>query len=226
MTVGVSETSANGQRVLVRLLATDIRVTFSRPRNLMVKSRLITLAAAACIGAGALFPSGAHAWSRNLQIAFQANTGNLWTWTIDNPGRDTGMGMMAGTSPSVAPMSGVGSDHPIAFQANTGRLWTAGAFGPGDTGLGMQAGASPSIWGSKVAFTANTGELWTNTSNPGFLVRYGTSPSLAGSHTAYRNATDGKLRTIDEGENAWDSGFTVAENTSPKINVDGKVAFQ
>src|SRR4051812_21410291 len=103
----------------------------------MIKSRLIKSATvAALLGATALFPSGAHAWSLNTQIAAQANTGSLWTWTLQNGGRDLRLGMMSGTSPSVAPMSGIGSDHPIAFQANTGSLWTTGAFGRGDNGMG------------------------------------------------------------------------------------------
>jgi hypothetical protein len=56
-------------------------------------------------------------------VAFQANTGNLWTVGADNRG-DWGLGMMAGTSPSIAVLPGGG--YEVAFQANTGNLWTVG----------------------------------------------------------------------------------------------------
>jgi hypothetical protein len=80
-----------------------------------------------------------------MEIAFQANTGDLWTWTIGNPGSNTGLGMQAGSNPSVTAVAGIGSNHEIAFQANNGDLWTTGAFGQGDTGLGMAGGTSPSV---------------------------------------------------------------------------------
>jgi hypothetical protein len=65
------------------------------------------------------------------QIAFQANTGDLWTFTASDPGSATPYGLMAGTSPSVAPVASLGSNHEIAFQANTGHLWTTGQPWPG-----------------------------------------------------------------------------------------------
>jgi hypothetical protein len=74
-------------------------------------------------------------------VAFQANTGNLWV--VGNSGKgDMGLGMMAGTSPSIA---SIGNDWVVAFQANTSNLWVVGRFGKGDTGLGMMAGTSPCI---------------------------------------------------------------------------------
>ena len=54
------------------------------------------------------------------EIAFQANTGSLWTLGSGGGG-DSGAGMMAGTSPSINDISG-----EVAFQANTGNLWTLG----------------------------------------------------------------------------------------------------
>jgi hypothetical protein len=80
-------------------------------------------------------------------VAFQANTGQLGinsNGTVDE-WTDTGLGMMAGTSPSVAALPN--GTYVVAFQANTGHLginngtadqWT-------DTALGMMAGTSPSI---------------------------------------------------------------------------------
>jgi RTX calcium-binding nonapeptide repeat (4 copies) len=47
-----------------------------------------------------------------MEIAFQADTGDLWTWTIGDPGSDTGLGMMAGTSPSISQDPGVGASRP------------------------------------------------------------------------------------------------------------------
>jgi hypothetical protein len=99
---------------------------------------VVTLAAAC-----GLAPA-AQALDRTTEIAVQANTGILWTWTIAGAA-DTGLGMMRGTSPSVDPF-GVGSNHLVVFQANTGDLWTTGSGGHGDTGLGMLAvPARPSI---------------------------------------------------------------------------------
>ena len=39
----------------------------------------------ALAAAGVCVPA-AQAWSTNMEIAFQADTGYLWTWTINNPG--------------------------------------------------------------------------------------------------------------------------------------------
>ena len=114
---------------------------------------VVTLAAAC-----ELAPA-AQALDRTTEIAGQANTGILWTWTIAGAA-DTGLGMMRGTSPSVDPF-GVGSNHLVVFQANTGDLWTTGSGGHGDTGFGMLAGTSPAVnrYGA-IAFQANTGHLW------------------------------------------------------------------
>ena len=90
---------------------------------------IVAVLAAACVCVPA-----AQAWSTTMQIAFQANTGNLWNWTINDPGSATAYGMAAGTSPSEAPI-GLLSNHEIAFQANTGALWTTGAGGQGATPL-------------------------------------------------------------------------------------------
>ena len=124
----------------------------------------------------------ARAFSTNTEIAFQANTGDLWTWAIDNPGSSTGMGMMAGSGPSVAPLPGFGSNHEIAFQAKTGYLWTTGAFGQGATPYGMMAATSPSInkFG-EIAFQGNTGHLRTTGlfgGDSALAMMAGTSPSM------------------------------------------------
>jgi hypothetical protein len=75
--------------------------------------------------------------------AFQANTGHLWVHTSEGGSQDLGLGMLAGTSPSIAALSG---GWVAAFQANTGHLWVyTSEGGSHDLGLGMLAGTSPSI---------------------------------------------------------------------------------
>jgi hypothetical protein len=94
------------------------------------------------------------------QVAFQANTGNLWTAGALGT-RDWGLAMMAGTSPSITAVAG---GFEVAFQANTGVLRTVGALGNRNWGLSLNHASNPSIaavTGSfQVAFEANTDELW------------------------------------------------------------------
>jgi hypothetical protein len=136
----------------------------------------------------------------NAALAFQANTGTLWTWTgaagTTGFGASAVDGMAAGTSPSIAALPN--GNIAVAFQANTGTLWTwtgaAGTTGFGATAVdGMAAHTSPSIavlanGNAAVAFQANTGTLWTWTgaaSTTGFGatavdgMAAGTSPSIA-----------------------------------------------
>jgi hypothetical protein len=54
--------------------------------------------------------------------------------------------MAAGTSPSVAALSG--GDFEVAFHANTGNLWTLGPSGNLNRRLGMAQSTSPSVAGS------------------------------------------------------------------------------
>ncbi len=86
------------------------------------------------------------------EIAFQANTGILWTVLPNQSGvpvgASTGLGMKAGTSPAIA---GVPGGTEIAFQANTGALWFVPPSGVGaPTSQSVKDGTSPSI--SLVAF--------------------------------------------------------------------------
>ena len=188
----------------------------------------VVVLAAACVSVPA-----AQALSQVTEIAFQANTGNLWTYTVGDPGSNIGMGMMAGTSPSVAPLSGIGSNHEIAFQANTSNLWTTGAFGQGPTPYGLAAGTSPSIGGSELAFQADGGYLWIIGSNAtgggdtGLGMMAGTSPSMDGSHIAFQ-ANTGALGG-DEGIRGivpvTDGNF-MAAGTSPSVNANDVVAVQ
>jgi cell wall-associated NlpC family hydrolase len=77
------------------------------------------------------------------QIAFQANTSNLWVTGAAGTA-DTGLGMMAGTSPSITALPNGG--YQILFQANTGEMWRySPQTGIAPVGLGMMVGTSPAV---------------------------------------------------------------------------------
>jgi hypothetical protein len=174
-----------------------------------------------------------------VQIAFQANTTDLWT-VGDAGNKDWKLGMMPGTSPSITALSGGGFE--VAFQANTGDLWTVGDAGNTDWKLGMMKGTSPSITalpggGFEVAFQANTTSLWTvgNAGNKDWKLGMmpGTSPSIAalasgGFEVAFQaNTTD--LWTVgDAGNKDWQLGMM--KGTSPSLTAlpgsGFEVAFQ
>jgi hypothetical protein len=172
-------------------------------------------------------------------IGFQANTGNLWiTGTAGT--LDQGLGMAAGTSPSITRLNDGG--HEAAFQANTGNLWVTGSDGTGDQGLGMAAGTSPSIarlanGGYEVAFQANTGNLWVTGSagiaDLGLGMAKGTSPAITGlANGGYEvafQANTGNL-WVTGSAGATDLGLGMAKGTSPAItgltNGSYEVAFQ
>jgi hypothetical protein len=79
-----------------------------------------------------------------FEAAFQANTGDLWTYSSASGASNLEQGMKAGTSPAIAAVTG---GYEIAFQANTGALFVVGAAKNAGTGLGMMAGTSPAIAG-------------------------------------------------------------------------------
>ncbi|MFT4218296.1 MAG: CHAP domain-containing protein, partial [Micropruina sp.] len=166
------------------------------------------------------------------EIAFQANTTHLWTVGEDARG-NWGLGMMAGTSPSIAVLPTGG--YLVAFQANTGNLWVVGAggaSGPGDTKYGMARGTSPSITalaggGWEVAFQANTGSLWAvGSHHVGDMhagMASGTSPTIAGLRTggymiAFQ-ANTGNLWVVGAAgaSGPGDTKNGMARGTSPSI---------
>jgi hypothetical protein len=107
-------------------------------------------------------PGTSPSISQTDVVAFQANTGYLWYYTIEGQAHNTGLAMAPGTSPSISP-----DGAEIVFQANTGYLWTYTVGGSAhNTGLAMTSGTSPSLGMCSlscytVAFDANTGILWT-----------------------------------------------------------------
>lgn len=176
-------------------------------------------------------PPPAQTWPMNCggtshEIAFQANTAALWTIGKSNLG-STGLGMMPGTSPSIACLANGG--YQVAFQANTGRLITIGTAGAKDWGFAMKAGTSPSITGLKsggfqVAFQGSDGSLWTvgsaGNKNWKLGMMAGTSPSIAGLagggfQVAFQ-ANTGTLWTAGtSGINSW--GLGMRAGTSPSV---------
>jgi hypothetical protein len=99
-----------------------------------------------------------------FKVAFQANTGVLWTQDLAVGGVPTGAAMAAGTSPALTSLSGGGFE--IAVHGTNGHLWEYGTYIANfDTVLGMWPGTSPSITPMPdvvfdVAFQADTGALW------------------------------------------------------------------
>jgi hypothetical protein len=178
-----------------------------------------------------------NAW----QLAFQANTTNLWVvGTQDNRG-DMGLGMMTNTSPSIAMTQ---ASWQVAFQANTSNLWIVGTQdNRGDMGLGMMTNTSPSIavsaGGWQSAFQANTGNLWIvgtidNRGDMGLGMMAGTSPCVAiapdGRWIAAFQANTGNLWIVGTIDNRGDMGLGMMAGTSPSISVSPgggwQVAFQ
>jgi hypothetical protein len=173
-----------------------------------------------------LYPGAPPPPALDFPIAFQANTGALWVVGPGGPG-NTGLGMAAGTSPSLTRLTNGGIQ--VAFQANTGTLWTWGSAGTGNLGFGMAAGTSPSITalpngGYQIAFQANTGTLYhtgsAGTVNTGFGMAAGTSPSITtlttgGFQIAFQANTGTLFYTGSAG--TANTGFGMAANTSPSI---------
>jgi hypothetical protein len=169
--------------------------------------------------------------SPNVDVdEFDAAYGDL-LWGFGDPDAesttDWPLGMMRGTSPSIAALSGGG--YEAALQANSTALWTVGDDGTKDWQVGMMSGTSPSITelaggGFEVAFQANTGDLWTvgtaGTVNWQMGMMSGTSPSITGLsgggyEVAFQENT-GALGTVGTaGSTGWQIGMM--SGTSPSI---------
>ncbi len=171
-------------------------------------------------------PSSCSASASGYQVVFQAPSTELWTAGVGGTtGR--GLGMMAGTSPSVTTLTGGGT--AIAFQANTTELWTAGSIGTRGLGLGMLSGTSPAITamannGYAIAYQANTTELWTagsiGTRGLGLGMMAGTSPGITrlsgGGYQIAFQANTGELWTTGT-MGTRPLGLGMAPGTSPAI---------
>ncbi len=189
----------------------------------------------------ALAAYGGHSAPVEDRVAFQANTGELWTGATTSIG-PAHLGMMHGTSPSIVALSGGG--YEIAFQANTGELWTTGTAGTTNWHLGMQSGTNPSITalpnnGYEVAFQANTSSLWTagtaGTHNWGLGMDAASSPSITalssgGYEIAFQANTHNLWIASSSNFAGNDASLGMMHGTSPSITAlpdNGyEVAFQ
>ena len=178
----------------------------------------------------------------NFEVAFQANTRDLWIVGRGNNLGDMKLGMMVGTNPSITALPQGG--WQAAFQANTGYLWIVGTQdNRGDTQLGMMKGTSPCIaalpdGGWQAAFQANTGKLWVvgtkdNPGDTGFGMMKGTSPSITalpdGGWQAAFQANTGYLWVVGTDDNPGDLKLGMMAGTNPSIRAAGsgwQAAFQ
>ncbi len=165
-------------------------------------------------------------------VAFQANGGELWTYSTASGGKGTGWTVRAGTSPSIAVMPD-GSKR-VAFQATNGELWVySSATGQKTaTGLIMMAATSPAITalsdGShQIAFQASTGYLGTYSSTSGgkttnLGMKSGTSPAISAYlGTSYQVAfhdNTGYLWTYSPLSGAATTNLGMKSGTSPAIS--------
>jgi hypothetical protein len=160
-------------------------------------------------------------------LAYQGPNGDLFlSGNVPGATGDTGLGMAAGTSPSVAFLPN--GSFVATFQANTGNLWLTYYGGSRDLGLGMLHGTSPSIVGYgnneyAIAFQANTGILWTTgspgTANWGLGMAPHTSPAITaanGSFAVVFQANTGHLWSAGV-YGTGDLGWTLQPSTSPAI---------
>lgn len=183
-------------------------------------------------------PAIAALTTSGYEIAFQANTGDLWLVSPSGTATDTKLGMKAGTSPAITATSGGGFE--VAFQASTGFLWIYAGGKATNTELGMAPLTSPAITalpagGREIAFQASTGFLWTDTSGHSANTELGmmadTSPSIAdvgGVGDIAFQANTGSL-WVDENGHGVNQSLGMSPHASPSITaVNGgfQAAFQ
>jgi hypothetical protein len=177
------------------------------------------------------------------QVSSGSSGGDLWLRDSSGSQMNTTAGMMPGTSPSVAALTGGG--YEVAFQANNGHLWLRNSAGSQtDTTAGMEPGTSPSITavtggGYEVAFQANDGDLWLRNSagsqaNTTAGMAAATSPSITGVagggfEVAFQ-ANTGTLWLRDSSGSQSNTTAGMEPGTSPSIAglvpVGYEVAFQ
>jgi hypothetical protein len=169
-----------------------------------------------------------------LEAAFQANTGQLWTYNSAAGPTNCGLGMMHGTNPSIATLQD--GSRMLAFHGANGNLWTVGtAAAPRDTALGMAAGTSPSIaglvgGGYQIAFQSGSGNLWVigtlagnAPADTGFGMMAGSSPAISatssGLYVVAFQANTGDLFTYTPGIGATDLALGMFDGrSSPAIS--------
>ncbi|MFJ9908954.1 hypothetical protein ACIRVK_40000 [Streptomyces sp. NPDC101152] len=171
----------------------------------------------------------------DYELAYQGTNGDLWVMAPDGTATDTGLGMAAGTSPSITATTASG--YAVAFQANNGVLWTYSSTAGGHSaGYGMAQNSSPSLTltsaGIAIAFVDQNGNLSVLDPVTGFggfgtphaAVAPGTSPAITfvpNQKDAYEivyQATDHSIRTADYAHaQTFPTPLTAAAGTSPAI---------
>jgi hypothetical protein len=163
--------------------------------------------------------------------AYQGTDGHLWVTDPAGNATDTGLGMMARTSPAITATGA--TTFTVAFQASTGNLWTYSAeTGGRSAGLAMAPGTSPSATltsaGVAIAYVNPNGKLSvfdpaTGYGGFGAQVAAGTSPAITyipGLADGYRityQGTDHQVRTADSSGAQSATPLTAAPGTSPAI---------
>jgi glycosyl hydrolase family 16 len=167
------------------------------------------------------------------KIAFQANTGHLWT---DVPGEalDAGLAMNAGSSPSITTVES-GADL-VAFQKSNHHLWIDEPAGGNEESPLLEAGTSPSIASLRgnrtnayiIAFQKeSTHHLWlflpTESDEEAIVMKEHTSPSIAGvpgkPYVVAAQKENGDLTILVPPGPATDEGLGMLKNTSPSVSI-------
>ncbi len=187
---------------------------------------------------------------QELEIAFQANTGDLWVEETDVTGhfveagdRGAGSAMCPFSSPSITVQSG--GSLVIAYQGMNHDLWLEknGAGSGSDQSLGMAPETSPSVGvlpnGQIVtAFQANTGYLYVQQNGLAYnlgaamntQMDSGTSPSLAvdpsgGYAIVFQSSTNYLYKVlVGSSPSNFDYenvGFGMQWGTSPSVTYNG-----
>ncbi len=182
------------------------------------------------------------------QMAFQANTNQLFVFSTGTGAGNTGFGMAASTSPSVTTLGN--GEWVSAFQSSGNQLWIRlGSTEYGNTGFGMATGTSPSITTLQkeghpteewvIAFQSNGSQLWTRRSNTAyentlFGMAPGTSPSVApfanGEYVMAFQSNGNQLWTRRSNGAFENTSLGMAPGTSPSVamlaNGEYVMAFQ
>ena len=186
--------------------------------------------------------------SGGYEVAYQGTNGDLWTVAADAAGgvsapADSGLGMAAHTSPSIAM---VASGYEIAFETNTDLLGLDGTEVASVTSSPMAAGVSPSITtiasngGYEVAYQASSASVATygdaGTGGLGLGMAAGTSPAVTGTaNGGYEIAFQANTSTLwtTGSLGGGNSGLAMAAGTSPGITASAsasspgyEIAFQ
>jgi hypothetical protein len=181
--------------------------------------------------------AGVAAWPPAPRIVYQANTGDLWTFTPPNGLFKPGIESLApNTSPSI---SGPSGSKTIAYQGKDNDLRVdSDSGGFTHLGLGMAAGTSPSVaelqGGYVVAYQANTGNLWLYSSPSTVLTNLGpiaanTDPSVTplqnGEYAVAWQGSNHNLYTYLPKSGVREFGLGLSTNTSPSIAPSGSSGY-